>query len=218
MAGSEGRVGTVRHALQSTAIAFLLLGITADTARSDPPPQVHSFLYVAPTLGVQVWDRSTAEGFTVDGRAGLLWGVRAGITPNPAFSVELVAVTGTNTLTEDATGAEVSMRTSQLEVSFLINFQSFVSPTVYPFLCLGAGAIARRSSGEVQFGDPDDSHVAFHLGGGIRAELKPQWALRLTAKDTFFSQSQGSGNEERQVTVDTLELSLALEARFHLEP
>jgi hypothetical protein len=208
----------VRHAFRVLLLAAFLLVPAASAAGSGPAPEVRRFLYVAPTAGVQIWDQSTAEGFTMEGRGGFMWGARAGITPTPAFSIEALALTGTNTLTEDATGAGVTMRITQLEASFLINFQSFLSETVYPFLCLGAGAVIRRANAEVQSGDPEDSHVAFHLGGGIRASLAPRWALRFTAKDTFFSQSQGTGNEERQVTVDTLELSLALEARFHLEP
>jgi hypothetical protein len=188
----------------------VLLGAVAAPARA----QQRRYWYVAPTVGVQLWDESTAEGFHLDSRPGFLWGARAGFTPTPALSIELVGLTGTNDLVENATGATVPMRMSQLEGSFLINFQSLLSERVYPFLCLGVGVMIRRAGEDVSTGDAEDSHVAFHLGGGIRAELRPGWALRFTGKDSFFGQTQGTGNEERQVTVDTVELSLALEARF----
>lgn len=206
-----------RRSLLLAGLGITIVGTTG-LVRSASALGQDAYVYVAPTAGVQLWDEKTAEGFHLDTRPGFLWGVRAGMTPTEALSIELVFLTGTNDLVENATGAIVPMRMTQIEVSFLINFQSLASRTVYPFLCLGAGDMIRRAGTDVATGDPDNSHIAFHLGGGMRAELRPGWALRLTGKDSFFGETQGSGNAQKQVTVDTVEFSLALEARFRWGP
>jgi len=210
--------------VKGTRRVLLLAGLVSAMAgtpglvRSASALGPDAYVYLAPTAGIQLWDENTAEGFHLDTRPGFLWGVRGGITPTDALSIELVFLTGTNDLVENATGASVPMRMTQVEASFLINFQSLASETVYPFLCLGVGDMIRGAGTDVATGDPEANHIAFHLGGGLRAEVRPGWALRLTGKDSFFSETQGSGNEQKQVTVDTVEFSLALEARFRWGP
>jgi len=191
--------------------AFVLLGITgggAGPAAAEPG----SFLYITPTAGLWHWDGEAAAGVQLDDHSGFVYGGRVGFSPIEAFSGELVLLTGTNTAVIPASGSLDSrtLRLTQAEFSFLVNFQSIASERLYPFLDLGVGGIFRG-------GDPrfDDTHFAFHLGGGLKTTLSPKWALRLNVRDTFFTNTQTTeGSQDTQVTVDSVELSLGLEYRF----
>jgi opacity protein-like surface antigen len=192
----------------------VLLGLLFPGASAAEVPIPH--LYVTPTAGIWRWDTNVAFGFDVPDRTRPVIGIRAGYSPVEAFAGELALLTGTNDLVRSGTDEEVGVRLTQLELSLVVNFQSLVSPRLYPFLNLGVGGSFRQAQEDPVDGDLDDSNFAFHLGGGLKWELASRWALRGNIRDTFFTESQGAGNQETQVTVDSVELSLGLEMRFPL--
>lgn len=191
--------------------AFLFPAVLLPEPLAAEVPVPH--LYLTPTAGVWRWDTDVAFGYEVPHRTQPVIGLRAGYTPVEAFAGELVVLTGTNDLVQSATGQTEGVRLTQLELSLVVNFQSLVSPGIYPFLNLGVGGSFRRAQGDGE-PDPGDTNFTFHLGGGLKWELASRWALRANIRDSFFTQSQGTGNQENQVTVDSLELSLGLEIRF----
>jgi len=186
---------------------LLLLAAGAGPAGAQPGP----YLYATPTVGLWHWDGEAAQGVRMDDHSGLVYGGRVGFSPIEAFSGELVFLTGTNTaVTPTSSPDSRTLRLTQTEFSFLVNFQSIASERVYPFLDLGVGLSIRG-------GDPrfDDTHFAFHLGGGLKTTLAPKWALRLNVRDTFFTNTESvDGAQDTQVTVDSVEMSLGLEYRF----
>ena len=196
--------------VSAVAVSFGL--VAGESAAEAPVP----YLYLTPTVGVWRWDEEIALGFEVPERTKPVVGLRAGYSPVTAFGGELVLLTGTNDLLREGTEETVGVRLSQLEFSLVVNFQSLVTETIYPFLNLGVGASVRNASGGEETSDADNSHFSFHLGGGLKWELHPRWVLRANIRDTFFAETQGSGNQERQVTVDSVELSVGFEMRFPL--
>jgi len=193
-------------------LLVLLVGVVAPGAAFAEVPVPN--LYVTPTIWAWRWDADVAFGFEVPDRTQPMFGLRVGYTPVDAFAGELVLLTGTNDLLHSETDQTVGMRLTQIEASLVVNFQSLVSPRFYPFLCLGLGACIQSASDDAPDADLGGTHLCFHLGGGLKWELSDRLALRGTFRDTFFSQSQGSGNQETQVTVDSVELSLGLDIRF----
>jgi hypothetical protein len=143
-------------------------------------------------------------------------GGRVGYTPISAFSGELVVLTGTNDV-ELPDGGRAGVRLTQAELSFLVNFRSLVNTPVFPFLDLGAGFSFRRADTLPSGENLDNDHVSFHLGGGIKSELTRELGLRLNVRDTFFTETRGAGTRGEQVTVDAVELSVALEYRVGLK-
>ncbi len=198
-------------------IGLALTGLlaSAGSAAADeawiPIPNV----YLTPTLGVWHWDRSGVQGLDLRHRTAPVYGGRAGFSPIDAFGGELVFLTGTNEVKDG--DRWVSVRLTQIEASFVVNFRSLVDARVYPFLDLGGGASVRRG-GALTSGSAglDRTHIAFHLGGGLKADLSSHLSLRGNLRDTFFTESQGDPSNSNQVTVDSVELSGGLEYRIGL--
>jgi opacity protein-like surface antigen len=204
-------VGTIKRAWILTVILIALA--TPAAAQSLGP-----YIYISPTVGVWRWDEKPAAFTTIEDQTAFMWGGRVGYSPIDAFSMELVGLTGTNEGTiQVGSDSEVkTLRLTQVEFSILVNFQSIVTHKVYPFLDLGVGG-SFRSGGTQVDGESvfDDTQFTFHIGGGLKVELNPRAALRFNIRDTFFSQTQGTeGNQETQVTVDSVELSVGLDYRF----
>jgi hypothetical protein len=177
-----------------------------------PTPHV----YLSPTAGITRWDKHSFEGADVPDRAAPVYGGRFGYTPIEAFSAEFVLLTGRNDVT--VAGATSSVRLTSAEVSMLVNFRTLMDTPVYPFLALGAGASVRRGpAAESADAHPfDDTHLSFHLGGGVKMDLAPRWGARLIVRDTFFTDTQVEENRETQVTVDAVEVSASIEYRLPL--
>ena len=206
----------MKQRLVSMATAAAALGaFSAPAPARVPVPH----LYVSPTAGVFRWDEKATEFGDLDGTFGEALGVRVGYAPVAAFSGELVFLTGANQGT-DGTGAEAvpfSVRTTQIEASFLVNFQTLIGSRIYPFLNLGAGISLRRGD-LIREGEDvlDGEEPAFHLGGGLRGDLGDRLGLRVNLRNTFFNQTRGEGDREDRVTVDTVEITAALDLRIPL--
>jgi hypothetical protein len=169
------------------------------------------------TAGVWRWDKDTATDLKVEDRSGFVYGGRIGYSPIEAFAGELVLLTGTNDGILSPDDSTLALRLTQIEFSMLVNFQSLVSSPIYPFLDLGLGVALR--SGGLQRGEDsifDETRFVFHLGGGLKADLSDRVGLRFNVRDTFFTVTQDIGNEENQVTVDSVEISAGLEYRLPL--
>lgn len=176
-----------------------------------------SHVYVSPTIGIWKWDKNAASPLVLSDRARLVIGARAGYSPMDAFAGEVVFLTGTAKAHDGSPDTTLSLRQSQLELSFLVNFQSLMSTRIYPFLDLGVGAAFRSGGGTVDGQSVfDKTRFVFHLGGGLKADLTPRLSLRGNIRDTFFTETQGDGNLQNQVTVDSVELSVGVEYRFPL--
>lgn len=196
--------------MRRLVLAVLVILVPAGAAPAAA--QSGSHFYVSPTLGWRHWDGQISPVIRLDDNHGLLYGGRVGYSPIEAFAGELVFLTGTNTarVTAGTTSVPATLRLTQTEFSFLVNFQSIASERIYPFLDLGVGLVIR--GGNSHF---DDTRFAFHLGGGLKTTLAPRWALRVNARDTFFTDTQTiEGVKDSQVTVDSVELSLGVEYRF----
>jgi len=192
------------------SLVVLLLGAAAGKAAAEVPPPPSPHVYVSPTFGVWRWDERAVDGYGLTDRTAPVWGGRAGYSPIEAFAGELVVLTGTNDFRKGS--ATFTTRLTQVEVSFVVNFRSLVNASVYPFLDLGSGVSARRASGSAPVGNA--SHLDFHLGGGIKADLSRRLGLRFNVRDTFFTETQGSGDARDQTTIDSVELSAGLDVRF----
>jgi opacity protein-like surface antigen len=176
-----------------------------------------SHVYVSPTVGIWKWDKNATTPLALSDRSRLVIGGRAGFSPIEAFAGEIVFLTGTAEAAGGTPESAYSLRQSQLELSFLVNFQSLMSTRVYPFLDLGIGGAFRSGGGEVDGQSAfDETRFVFHLGGGLKADVSPRLAIRGNIRDTFFTESQGDGNVENQVTVDSVEISVGIEYRIPL--
>ena len=196
-----------------TVVLFTFMAAGTAAAEVPPPPSPH--VYVTPTVGIWRWDEKAVDGSRLNDRSGLVWGGRAGYSPIEAFSGELVVLTGTNDFRRG--GVAFSARLTQVELSFVVNFRSLVDAPVYPFLDLGSGISARRAgTGGESVEGVNASHLDFHLGGGVKVDLGRLIGIRLNVRDTFFTETQGSGDARDQTTVDSVELSGGLEYRFAL--
>jgi len=209
------KVGTINRGWILTATLIVLA--TPVAAQSLGP-----YIYISPTVGVWRWDEDAAAFMTVPDQTSFVWGGRLGYSPIDAFSIELVGLTGTNEgVVQMESGEETrALRLTQIETSILVNFQSIVTHQVYPFLDLGIG-ISLRSGGTEVEGESvfDDTQFTFHIGGGLKIELQPTAALRFNIRDTVDTMTQGTGgNQEKQVTVDSVELSVGLDYRFPIGP
>jgi opacity protein-like surface antigen len=200
--------------MRARAVGLFLGALcVAGVAEADPA------LLVGPTVGVWQWDQEAVTDVDLQHRRGAVYGVRAGYEPMEAFAGELVLLTGANDAVADDGGMLVSssVRKIAVELSLRVHFQTVVSGPVYPFLDLGAGTVFRRGGPTVAGTKPwPSTHLAFHLGGGIMADLSPRIALRFNVRDTFFGDTQKVGGQDNQVTVDSLELSGGLEYRIPL--
>lgn len=176
-----------------------------------------SSVYVGLSAGIWKWDRDIATRLGVEDRSGFVYGGRLGYSPIEAFAGELVVLTGTNDGTLSPNDSTLALRLTQVEFSMLVNFQSLVSSPLYPFLDLGVG-LAMRSGGftEGETSIFDETKFVFHIGGGLKADLTDRVGLRFNLRDTFFTETQLIGNEENQVTVDSVEISAGLEYRMPL--
>ena len=201
-----------RYAVLATMI---LAGMAARGAHAEP---IGTHVYVTPTIGMWRWDENAATLVTIPDQGSLVFGGRLGYAPTDVFALEGVVLTGTNdgTLMLPAGDEIRSLCLTQTELSLVVNFQSLLSGRVYPFLTLGMGA-SFRSGGETIDGDAsfDDTRLNFHIGGGIKVDLTSRMVLRFNVRDTFFVDNQ-QGNQNRQVTVDSVELSMGLEYRVPL--
>jgi opacity protein-like surface antigen len=194
-----------------------LVLLAALVAGSAAVAEAGSHIYVSPTIGIWKWDKNAASPFALSGPSRLVIGARAGYSPIEAFAGEIVFLTGTAKAHDGSPDTTLSLRQNQLELSLLVNFQSLMSSRVYPFLDLGAGAAFRSGGGTVDGRSVfEETRFVFHLGGGLKVDLTPRLSLRSNVRDTFFTETQGAGNVENQVTVDSVELSLGAEYRFPL--
>lgn len=192
-------------------LAAVLIGVFAAAAEAG------SHLYVSPTVGIWKWDKNATNPLTLSDRSRPVIGGRAGFSPIEAFAGEIVFLTGTAEAAGGTPETTASLRLSQLELSFLVNFQSLMSTRVYPFLDLGVGAAFRSGGSDVGGVSAfDETRFVFHLGGGIKADVSPRFAIRGNIRDTFFTESQDDGNVENQVTVDSVEISVGFEYRIPL--
>ncbi len=197
----------------TTVVLFTFMAAGTAAAEVPSPPSPH--VYVTPTVGVWRWDEKAVDGYPLEKRSGLVWGGRAGYSPIEAFSGEVVVLTGTNDFRKGT--ATFNARLTQVELSFVVNFRSLVNARVYPFLDLGSGVSARRAgAGGGSVDGVDATHLDFHLGGGVKVDLSRLVGVRLNIRDTFFTETQGSGDARDQTTVDSIELSGGLEYRFAL--
>ncbi len=186
-------------------------------AQDAPVPHV----YLSPTVGIISWDDNALPVGTFDSQTSPAFGLRFGYAPVSAFSGEFVALTTSNEATyagqDGGPQTQADVRLVQLELSFLVNFQTLIRSRVYPFLDLGLGSSLRSGGQETSDGGSADlTKVSFHLGGGIKWDVSPRVALRANFRDTFFTETRGSGDLETQVTVDSIELTLGLDYRIPL--
>jgi hypothetical protein len=196
------------------SLTVVLLGLVSAgrvAAEVPVPPSPH--VYVTPTAGFWRWDERAVAGARLPDRMGEVVGGRAGYSPIEAFAGELVVLTGTNDFRQGSVA--FTARLTQVELSFVVNFRSLVNARVYPFLDLGSGVSVRRAN-EDRVSGADASHLDFHLGGGFKMDLSRRLGVRLNVRDTFFTETQGSGDARDQTTVDSVELSGGLEVRFGL--
>ena len=200
---------------RSVLLGLFLIAIGSPGQQAEAQSKPH--VYVAPTVGFWKWDKEASPNLSLSHRSKLLLGGRLGYSPIEAFAGEIVILTGSN---EGFFGQDTTLtklRLTQVELSMLVHFQSLVASPVYPFLDLGAGVSFRRGGmdidGEASF---DDSRFVFHLGGGLKMNLAPNLAARFNIRDTFFSHARGGPNQESQVTVDSVELSVAVEYKLFL--
>jgi hypothetical protein len=193
-------------------LVTLAMSGMAAVAWAEAPVVPTPHVYLSPTAGITRWDKHSFEGADVPDRTAPAYGGRVGYTPIEAFSAELVLLTGRNDVT--VAGTTSSVRLTSAEASMLVNFRTLMDTPVYPFLALGAGASIRRGPAEAH--EFDDSHLSFHLGGGVKMDLAPRWGVRLIVRDTFFTDTQVEENRETQVTVDAVEVSASVEYRIPL--
>jgi opacity protein-like surface antigen len=201
----------MRHHIAGVLFLAVAAGIPAGSAGAGP------YVYVSPTAGIWKWDKDTASPLELTDRSGFVFGGRAGFSPIEAFAGEIVVLTGTADAENSTPGTAFSLRLTQIELSLLVNFQSLMSTRVYPFLDLGGGLALRRGGGDVS-GESvfDDTKFVFHLGGGLKVDLTSRFSIRGNIRDTFFTESQGDGNVDSQVTVDSVEISLGIDYRIPL--
>ncbi len=194
-------------------LSMVILGTAAAVpARAEIPEPPEPHVYLCPTVGLWRWDEKIAEDLPLTDRTAPVWGARAGYSPIQAFAGELVFLTGTNDV-RDA-GTSRSVRLTQVELSFLVNFRSLVNARIYPFLDIGAGYSRRHIAATTDRENLDPNHLNFHIGGGVKADLSRHLALRANLRDTFFTESQGLSGQADQVTVDAVEISAGLEYRI----
>ena len=193
---------------------ILGLAMATTTAYAEPMPVPVPHVYISPTVGAWHWDDHGVRGLELVDRNDAVWGGRIGYSPIQAFSGEIVVLTGTNRVSSG--GKEGTVRLTQVEFSFLVNFQALLDSRIYPFLDLGSGLSKRSGDRTVDEmdGDFDRSHVSFHLGGGLKLDLTPRLGLRGNVRDTFFTETLGTTGAENQVTVDAVEISAAVEYRL----